>query len=189
MKFLQDNNISQSQISMKKETNYRLYHATSSDFSGIKMLYQTVARQGGGIARTEDEITDDYIRHNLDTALTRGISYVAKVDEQIVGEIHAYPPAPQLFAHILSDLTIAVHPDFQGAGVGRAIFSALLDEVKQQRPHILRVELFVRQSNLKAIAFYQSLGFEIEGHFQQRVRRSDGNLEADIPMAWIRSRS
>lgn len=171
---------------MDKNIQHRIHRAVSSDFEGIKVLYQSVARQGGGIARTEDEITDDYIRHNLDTSISRGISYVAKVGEQIVGEIHAYPPFPQVFAHILSDLTIAVHPDFQGTGVGRAIFSALLDEVKQRRTDILRVELFVRQSNLKAIAFYQSLGFEIEGHFQKRVRRPDGDLEADVPMAWIR---
>jgi ribosomal protein S18 acetylase RimI-like enzyme len=171
---------------MNKDIQYRIYAATSDDFANIKTLYQSVARQGGGIARTEDEITDDYIQHNLDTAIARGISYVAKVGEQIVGEIHAYPPFPQIFAHILSDLTIAVHPDFQGTGIGRAIFKALLDEVKLHRSNILRVELFVRQSNLKAIAFYQSLGFEIEGHFQQRVRRPDGDLEADIPMAWIR---
>nr|WP_314860356.1 GNAT family N-acetyltransferase [uncultured Undibacterium sp.] len=173
---------------MNKDIQYRIHAATSDDFANIKTLYQSVARQGGGIARTEDEITDDYIRHNLDTAIARGISYVAKVGEQIVGEIHAYQPFPKLFAHILSDLTIAVHPDFQGTGVGRAIFAALLDEVKLHRTNILRVELFVRQSNLKAIAFYQSLGFEIEGHFQQRVRRPDGDLEADIPMAWIRSK-
>lgn len=171
---------------MDKNIQHRIHCAALSDFEGIKALYQSVARQGGGIARTEDEITDDYIRHNLDTSISRGISYVATVDEKIVGEIHAYPPFPQLFAHILSDLTIAVHPDFQGTGVGRALFSALLDEVEQRRANILRVELFVRQSNLKAIAFYQSLGFEIEGHFQQRVRRPDGDLEADIPMAWVR---
>ncbi|MFA9275763.1 MAG: N-acetyltransferase family protein [Candidatus Aquirickettsiella gammari] len=169
--------------------------ACKEDFAGIKTLYQNVARQGGGIARTEDEITDDYIQHNLDTAIERGVCYVAKVGaqsgahagEQIIGEIHAYPPFPKLFAHILSDLTIAVHPDYQAIGVGRAVFTALLDEVKQHRPDICRVELFVRESNHKAIAFYHSLGFEIEGHFKQRVRRPDGDLEMDIPMAWLRA--
>lgn len=171
---------------MDNDTAYKLDFVATTDFAGIKALYQNVARQGGGIARTEEEITDEYIRHNLDAAIARGIGFVAKVDEQIIGEIHAYPPIPKLFAHILSDLTIAVHPDYQGAGVGRALFSALLDEVKLHRHPIQRVELLVRQSNLKAINFYQSLGFEIEGHFQQRVRRPDGDLEADIPMAWLR---
>ena len=172
---------------MSETNTYLVTPACKEDFAGIKALYQHVARQGGGIARTEDEITDDYIRHNLDTAMARGVCFVAKVNAQIVGEIHAYPPFPRLFAHILSDLTIAVHPDYQAIGVGRAVFSALLDEVKQYRPDICRIELFVRESNHKAIAFYHSLGFEIEGHFKQRVRRPDGDLEMDIPMAWLRS--
>lgn len=172
---------------MSETNTYLVTPACKEDFAGIKALYQHVARQGGGIARTEDEITDDYIRHNLDTAMARGVCFVAKVDALIVGEIHAYPPFPRLFAHILSDLTIAVHPDYQAIGVGRAVFSALLDEVKQHRPDICRVELFVRESNHKAISFYHSLGFEIEGHFKQRVRRPDGDLEMDIPMAWLRS--
>lgn len=171
---------------MSDSKTYIVMPASKQDFVGIKALYQSVARQGGGIARTEEEITNDYIHHNLENALTRGICYLAKSGEQIVGEIHAYRPVPALFTHVLSDLTIAVHPDFQGCGVGRAIFSALLDEVKTKHSHILRVELFVRESNLKAQAFYQSLGFHIEGRFQQRVRRLDGELEADIPMAWVR---
>lgn len=171
---------------MSNSKTYIVTPASKQDFAGIKALYQSVARQGGGIARTEEEITDDYIRHNLDSALERGINYLAKSGDQVVGEIHAYRPVPAQFAHVLSDLTIAVHPDFQGCGVGRAIFSALLEEVKAKHPHILRVELFVRESNLKAQAFYQSLGFQIEGRFQQRVRRLDGALEADIPMAWVR---
>lgn len=171
---------------MSDTKTYLVTPARPEDFAGIKALYQSVARQGGGIARTEEEITDDYIHHNLDSALNRGINYVAKSGDQVVGEIHAYRSVPALFAHVLSDLTIAVHPDFQGCGVGRAIFSALLNEVKTKHPHFLRVELFVRESNLKAQAFYQSLGFQIEGRFQQRVRRLDGELEADLPMAWIR---
>lgn len=171
---------------MSDTPSYLVVPANKDDFAGIKTLYLQVARQGGGIARTEDEITDDYIRHNLDAALARGISYIAKAGTSVVAEIHAYTPVPKLFSHVLSDLTIAVHPEYQGVGVGRAIFTALLDTVKNQHPNILRVELFVRESNLKAQAFYQSLGFQIEGHFAQRVRRPDGNLEADIPMAWLR---
>ncbi|MBR7799511.1 GNAT family N-acetyltransferase [Undibacterium fentianense] len=172
---------------MRDIPTWQVMPASLDDFSGIKSLYMRVARQGGGIARTEDEISDDYIRHNLDSALARGIAYVAKAEGSIVGEIHAYRPIPKLFSHVLSDLTIAVDPDFQGSGVGRAMFTALLNEVVASHAEIRRVELFVRQSNLKAQTFYQSLGFQIEGHFQQRVRRHDGDLEADIPMAWLRA--
>jgi ribosomal protein S18 acetylase RimI-like enzyme len=42
----------------------------------------------------------------------------------------------------------------------------------------------VRETNLKAIAFYQSLGFRIEGRFEMRIKTTQKIYEADIPMMW-----
>ena len=50
--------------------------------------------------------------------------------------------------------------------------------------HISRVELIVRESNERALAFYESLGFEREGEMRGRILNADGSLESDIPMAW-----
>jgi ribosomal protein S18 acetylase RimI-like enzyme len=44
-----------------------------------------------------------------------------------------------------------------------------------------------RESNQKALAFYQSLGFVREGRLEGRIRGA-GGPEADIPMAWLRGR-
>ncbi|WMW81570.1 N-acetyltransferase [Undibacterium cyanobacteriorum] len=161
--------------------------AQASDLDGIRNLYQQVAKIEGGLARVEVEITEDYIHHNLQQGIARGICIVAEAAQGIVGEIHCYPPTPRVFSHVLSDLTIAVHPNYQGKGVGRAIFTNLLETVIQHRPEILRVELIARESNQKAIRFYQSLGFTIEGEMKNRIRRPDGAFESDIPMAWLRS--
>lgn len=161
--------------------------AKLEDAASIRSLYRSVAKIAGGLARLEDEITDDYIEHNLHNGVTRGVCIVAESAGKIVGEIHCYPPTPRVFSHVLSDLTIAVAPDFQGHGVGRAIFTHLLNTVTQNRPEILRVELIARESNQKAIAFYQSLGFVIEGAMKGRIHRPDGEFEADIPMAWTRT--
>jgi ribosomal protein S18 acetylase RimI-like enzyme len=70
-------------------------------------------------------------------------------------------------------------------GIGKKLFGALLEIVSNERPDILRIELIVRESNLKAIGFYQSLGFTIEGRLEKRIRGITGLLEADIPMAWF----
>jgi len=59
--------------------------------------------------------------------------------------------------------------------------------VLEMRPDIQRVELISRESNRKAILFYESLGFRQEGEFVSRIRNVDGSLESDIPMAWTRS--
>ena len=117
----------------------------------------------------------------------RGLSLIARIDGKIAGEIHCYSPAPRVFAHVLSDLTIAVHPDFQGSGVGKVLFTQLLAEVTTKVPHISRVELIARESNQRAIGFYQKLGFVIEGKMVNRIKNSNGQVEADIPMAWYRA--
>lgn len=172
---------------MATTAKFQIRRAQLEDAQNIRQLYQAVARIEGGLARVESEISEDYVHHNLSSGLNKGICLVALQEDQIIAEIHAYPPFPKVFAHVLSDLTIAVHPQFQGGGVGRAIFTELLRTVKEQQVHILRVELIARESNQKAIRFYQSLGFEIEGAMKGRIRRPDGSFEADIPMAWVRS--
>lgn len=171
---------------MSTPQSFQIRSASLIDAEKIHLLYQAVARIEGGLARVEAEISKEYVEHNLSTGLSKGICLVAQQGEQIIAEVHAYPPFPKVFAHVLSDLTIAVHPDFQSIGVGRAIFTRMLDMVREQRPTILRVELIARESNQKAIRFYESLGFEIEGAMKGRIRRPDGSFEADISMAWLR---
>ncbi|MOA16500.1 Spermidine N(1)-acetyltransferase [compost metagenome] len=75
-------------------------------------------------------------------------------------------------------------PEWQGKGVGRHLFSALIEDVEENHSNILRIELFARESNDKAIRFYEKLGFTIEGKFVNRVMGVNG-LEADIAMAWF----
>lgn len=165
-------------------TNPNIRPVAEADYLQILELYRAVARQGDGIARTAPEITEAYVRNNLQNALTIGIGLVAVVEGRIAAEIHTSPPAPLAFRHVLSDLTIAVHPDFQGQGLGRRLFQALLDDIQTRRPHILRVELITRESNRRAIALYEQLGFRVEGRMERRIAGS-GGLEADIPMAWF----
>lgn len=159
------------------------------DFDDIAALYRRVATVPGGLARNAEEITDDWVRQILDSSLDRGISLGARNHplNALVGEIHAYRPVPQVFAHVWSDLTVAVDPDLQGAGIGRALFEALLQEVKERHPEVLRIELLARESNRRAIRLYESLGFKTEGRLEDRVRRPDGGTEADLHMAWKRA--
>ncbi|MFN0110769.1 MAG: N-acetyltransferase family protein [Blastocatellia bacterium] len=166
--------------------------ATSEDHGAIVALYRTVAAIEGGLARTAAEISDEYVTHFLSKSLAGGIILVAResAGDPVIGEIHSYPLGPRVFSHVLGELTIAVHPSQQGLGVGKALFAELLRCVEQERQDILRVELIARESNRKAIEFYQKLGFQIEGRMEGRIRSvgSENNgYEADIPMAWHRA--
>jgi ribosomal protein S18 acetylase RimI-like enzyme len=161
--------------------------AEPDDLPKIKLLYEEVAQQAGGLARAQNEITEDYVDNFLRKSLATGFIIVAEHPEdagKLVGEIHAYKPGPRVFDHVLSDLTIAIHPKFQGKKLGRTLFTIFLDEIVRNREDIGRVELIARESNEKAIAFYQSLGFQIEGRMEMRIKTQERTYEADIPMGW-----
>ena len=161
--------------------------ADIDDFHKIKTLYKEVARHEGGLARLEHEITDDYIENFLRKSLATGVIIVAENPAdpgQLVGEVHAYKSGIKVFDHVLSELTIVVHPQFHGKKIGRTIFTIFLEEVGHNRPDIGKVEVIARESNLKAIELYRSLGFTIEGRLEMRIKTTQGTYEADIPMGW-----
>ncbi|GAB3223439.1 GNAT family N-acetyltransferase [Algoriphagus aestuariicola] len=148
-------------------------------------LYRRVAFIPGGLSRSPDEVSVEYVRDFLKKSHESGVSLIAFSGMQIVGEVHAFKLNPKVFSHVLSELTVVVDPNFIGKGVGKALFLAFLAEVRSNRPDILRVELIARESNAKAIQLYGSLGFQQEGRMEKRINSGKGHFEADIPMAWI----
>lgn len=162
--------------------------ATVNDVPLIHKLYVAVSKTKGGLARTEDEVTEAYVKSFVQKSAQNGVQYVA-VDElrnnQVIAEMHCYKLEPKVFEHVLSELTIVVDPEYQGQGVGKKLFQTLLNHVKENREDICRVELIARESNIKAIQLYKSLGFEVEGRLQGRIKNDENHLEADIPMAWF----
>lgn len=160
--------------------------AREADFAQLLALYRDVATVPDGIARTPEEVTEPYVKAFMHKAAADGIDLVYEEGGQILGEIHASRVGPASLGHLLTDLTIAVAPAAQGRGVGRALFQGLLDEVMANMPHITRVELFARDSNVRARALYASLGFVEEGRLRARVNNSRGEPETDTIMGWLR---
>lgn len=167
---------------------YVIRKSTPKDVLAILEIYHQVAMQGGGIARTADEISADYVANFISKALEKGIGLVVENPAdatELIAEIHCFRLEPAVFRHVLSDLTIVVAPSFQQKGIGKQLFHTLLETVLQQHPNILRVELIARESNEKALLFYEQIGFVREGRLERRIYSGNGHLEADIFMAWF----
>ncbi|MEJ7644999.1 MAG: GNAT family N-acetyltransferase [Chryseolinea sp.] len=161
--------------------------AEIDDLHKLVALYKAVARQEGGIARLEHEVTEDYVKDFLIKSLASGLIIVGEHPEdpeRLVAEMHGYKAGPKIFDHVLGEITVLVDPEFQGKKVGKTLMMIFLDEIVRNRTDIGKVELFTSEGNHRAMALYQSLGFRIEGRFEMRIRTPDKNYEADIPMGW-----
>ena len=161
--------------------------ADIDDLPRLIRLYKAVARHEGGIARLEHEITEDYVKNFILRSLATGVIIVAEnpdSPDDLVAEVHGYKSGPAVFDHVLGDVTIVVHPSFQGKKIGRTILTIFIEEIARNRVDIGKVELIARESNMKAIELYQSLGYMIEGRLEMRIRTPERTYEADIPMGW-----
>ena len=161
--------------------------ADIDDLQRLINLYKAVARVEGGIARLEYEVTSDYVQNFILKSLATGVIIVGENPddpEELVAEVHGYKMGISVFDHVIGDVTILVHPKFQGKKIGRTILTIFLEEIGRNRTDIGKVELIAREGNMKAIELYQSLGFRIEGRLEMRIKTPDGNYEADIPMGW-----
>lgn len=166
---------------------FQFRQATRSDTAGLLQLHRTVARISQGIARTETEITEAYIQQLFLQTTQNGLMLVALSETgQLIAEIHASKYGLRIFDHILTGLTIVVHPDFQGMGIGKKLFQQFLQDVQQQFPEVGRVELESRATNHRSISLYQRLGFELEGRMKHKTRNLDGSFEDSLLMAWTK---
>ncbi|HEX8060439.1 MAG TPA: N-acetyltransferase [Cyclobacteriaceae bacterium] len=163
--------------------------AEAADIPKLVKLYKAVAKIPGYLARLEHEITEEYVSDFVHKSLKSGLIIVGENEtnpDELIAEVHGYKPGPQVFDHVLGEVTFLVHPDHQGKGIGRTIFTIFLDEIANNRPDIGKVELYTGESNRRAIGLYQSLGFMIEGRMEMRFKNPQSeNYEADIPLGWV----
>ena len=166
--------------------NYTIQKTTKNLLPALFHLYKEVAEKSGGIIRSPEEINLEYINDFLIHSLESGISLVAIAENgQVVGEIHAYQTGLKAFEHILENLTIVVSPEWQSNGIGKALFITFLEETRLHFKHILKAQLFVRERNIKAVQFYESLGFVTEGKLTNQILNADGSLETPLMMSWF----
>jgi ribosomal protein S18 acetylase RimI-like enzyme len=163
--------------------------AIESDIPKLVELYKAVAKTPGYIARLEEEVTYEYVSGFLHKSLESGLIIVGENEAnpgELIAEVHGYKPGLQGFNHVLGEVTFLVHPDHQGKGIGRTIFTIFLDEIANNRPDVGKVELYTGESNTRAIGLYQSLGFMIEGRMEMRYKNPrTETYEADIPLGWV----
>lgn len=107
--------------------------------------------------------------------------FIALVDGVIVGWCDISSLHRPALSHSGS-LGIGVVNRYRGMGIGKALMQAALQKAKDDG--LTRIELTVRQNNIRAIALYTKLGFVTEGLHINAVR-IDGKYENQFSMGLI----
>ena len=144
--------------------------ATINDVWRIYNLYKTVAIVNlGSLTQQEDEISLEYVSDTVRKGLERGLILVIENDGQIVSYLKAFTSEFRTLAHVLTNATMMIHPEWQGRDYGSKLINAYLQEISVNMSHILRFELLPHQSNQKAIQFYKRHGFMQESLAEKKL--------------------
>lgn len=103
---------------------------------------------------------------------------VAEIDGQVVGKLELFIGAKAKHGRFGVIRRFAVHPDFQGQGVGRTLLDAASEHAREQGCSF--IELSVDVINPRAHALYQREGF-VEDRVEILMRKSlDGKPHASM---------
>lgn len=105
---------------------------------------------------------------------------VALAQDQIVGfaELYTFGHVPR-HRHAGDVNMIVTHADWQGKGVARALMEAILD-LADNWLQLSRLGLTVWTTNERAVALYESLGFEVEGTLRAYAYRRGAYVDAHV---------
>ncbi|WP_019028645.1 GNAT family N-acetyltransferase [Colwellia piezophila] len=107
------------------------------------------------------KMQDDYIAEVIDNPGAAKITLIAEKDNILLGFIHACSHKDSISGEICGTVPLlAVSPNTQGLGVGKALMKAAENWAQEQGYRLLHLEVFA--NNNKAQGFYQNLGFAAE---------------------------
>lgn len=167
----------------------------SDDVESLWACENAITRAGAGVVRSPDQISPSPESMRADfagwldgsKAGERGafLVCVAASDGScpVMGSATVRRMFPVRVRHV-AHLSLGVHPEHQGRGIGRALMEAVIDWAERGEGRgVTRLDLDVFAVNHRAIALYRSLGFEIEGTRRDFVRFEDGSFSDDHVMA------
>lgn len=115
----------------------------------------------------------------FDALVCSGSFFVQEEDGGVVacckvarGEVHT--------RHVAYISLLAVDETLQGKGIARRMMLEAIERVRAEGAR--RVELIVESTNLRAIAFYEKLGFEVEGRLRQGYHSPHAGYVDDLVM-------
>jgi ribosomal protein S18 acetylase RimI-like enzyme len=94
--------------------------------------------------------------------------------DELVGGLGFAPGQIAKQRHRGEIFNVFLKPKCRGKGVGKMLFSHVINYVKNERPETMQLHLSVGTFNSPAVGLYQSVGFQVYATEERRLRASDG---------------
>lgn len=160
-------------------TDCRIVLIAESHIDGFRAAIDSVAGERRYLAFLEAPPPDLMREFVLGNIRDGHPQFVALVGDTVVGWCDVLPRQRPVFRHT-GVLGVGVIEPFRGRGIGAALMAATLAAAR--RRDVTRIELHVREKNLRAIALYEKFGFVREGLMRRDVY-VDGAYENSVMMA------
>lgn len=141
---------------MSRLQDFELRLSRFSDAEAIMELDKLVWNE----STTPGQIKWNSRSHFLQTC-PPGSQLVATLNGVLCGYLGFAQPTPLPSNKHVYEINIAVHPDFQGSGVGVRLITEVKELARQQG--VRKLSLRVLSSNERAISFYKRCGFVEQG--------------------------
>jgi ribosomal protein S18 acetylase RimI-like enzyme len=132
------------------------------DYVGVRAVDELTQRQflGASWDMLEETAKEAHLksrRSEFELNLATGYCFVGLLGESVVGFVLALETLP--FRGTLYIRHIAVHPAYQGSGVGTSLYRTLV--AKARRSGIRKITALINLDNLESIKLHEKLGFEL----------------------------
>jgi RimJ/RimL family protein N-acetyltransferase len=161
--------------------NYRIAPNAERYIEGFREVVGAVARERVYIAFVDAPPLEEVRKFVQGNIRDGRPCFVALDGERVIGWCDISSLNRPVFAHA-GVLGMGVLDGYRGQGVGEALMRATLDAAKAAG--LTRVELTVREHNLRAMKLYEKMGFVHEG-VKRRGVCLDGKYEDLICMALL----
>ena len=160
---------------------FQIVPISEDHLAGFHAVFDSAAREArylGRIKAPPIESTQDWVRGSIRIGLPQ---FVALVDNRVLGWCDVKPDLPETMAHS-GVLGMGIVEGFREQGIGDAPMRATLARAREIG--LTRMELTVREDNLRAKALYEKVGFVVEG-VKRKAALHDGKYYGLILMGLL----
>lgn len=152
----------------------KLVDLQDSDFPAVKMIYDHYILNTTATFHTEPILIDE-LREVISIAHPKHKSYLIKYEGEICGYAYFSAYKKRQAYDRTAEITIYLHPEYIGKGIGRQSLSLL--ELKAKQNNICVLLGIITAENVASIGLFEACGYEKCAHFKKVGQKFDKILD------------